>query len=90
MSRRFAYRPRYFSLARRQGGALARERRTSFPQRWSARRQFPGSSLPHRPFPQPDLPFFPFVHSLALPGLPPFLWGLAPCHPRRLLLNKKG
>ncbi|MBX5459110.1 MAG: hypothetical protein IRZ31_19630 [Thermogemmatispora sp.] len=73
MSRRFAYRPRYFSLSRRQIRTLSRNQRAFFPRQWPARQQPLPPSRGRNSFPQPHLPFSPFVHSLTLPQLPPLL-----------------
>ncbi|RAQ95016.1 hypothetical protein A4R35_05675 [Thermogemmatispora tikiterensis] len=90
MSRRFAYRPRYFSLSRRQIRTLSRNQRAFFPHQWPARQQPLRPSLRGGFFPQPHLPFSPFVHSLTLPQLSPLFGERVWPAPLLLLPSKKG
>ncbi|WP_052888708.1 hypothetical protein [Thermogemmatispora carboxidivorans] len=90
MSRRFAYRPRYFSLSHRQIRTLPKHQRAFFPRQSPARQQPLRSSLGRGPLPQPHLPFVPFVHSLALPQLPPLWWRAVQPASQPLLPKKKG
>ncbi|WP_069806140.1 hypothetical protein [Thermogemmatispora onikobensis] len=90
MSRRFAYRPRYFSLSHRQIRTLSKDQRTLFPRQWPGWQQPLRSSLERGPLPQPHLPFSPFVHSLALPQFPPLWWRGARPAPCPLFPKKKG